>query len=93
MVLVITKNTVKDRDSYLPLAKAFTSDASHDRGCLMMDVCVDPATVDEVVFVSKWEAKEDFQAHVQGESFQKHIPGMTPYYVAGTDTILEIQTD
>lgn len=64
MVLVITKNTVKDRDAYLPLAKAFTSDASHDRGCLMMDVCVDPATVDEVVFVSKWEAKEDFQAHV-----------------------------
>ena len=77
MVLVITKNTVKDRDAYLPLAKAFTSDASHDRGCLMMDVCVDPATVDEVVFVSKWEAKEDFQAHVQGESFQKHMPRKT----------------
>ena len=93
MVLVITKNTVKDRDAYLPLAKAFASDASRDRGCLMMDVCVDPATVDEVVFVSKWEAKEDFQAHVQGESFQKHIPGMAPYYAAGTDTILEIQTD
>lgn len=93
MVLVITKNTVKDRDAYLPLAKAFASDASHDRGCLMMDVCVDPATVDEVVFVSKWEAKEDFQAHVQGGSFQKHIPGMAPYYAAGTDTILEIQTD
>ncbi len=91
MILVITKNTVKDRAAYLPLAKAFAADASHDKGCGMMDVCVDPETKDEVVFVSKWEAKEDFQAHIQGEAFRKHIPGMGPYYVAGTDTILEIQ--
>ncbi len=91
MVLVITKNRVKDREGYLPLAKAFAADAAQDRGCRMMDVCVEPETEDEVVFVSKWEAKEDFQAHIQGEAFRKHIPGMAPYYESGTDTIFEIQ--
>lgn len=91
MILVITKNKVNDREGYLPLAKAFAADAAHDRGCRMMDVCVDAETEDEVVFVSKWEAKEDFQAHIQGEAFKKHIPGMAAYYMAGTDTILEIQ--
>lgn len=92
MILVITKNTVKNREAYLPLAKAFAADAAYDRGCRMMEVCVDPETENEVVFVSKWETKEDFQAHIQGESFRKHIPGMGPYYVAGTDTVLEIQS-
>ena len=31
MVLVITDNRVKDRDAYLPLAKAFAADGANDK--------------------------------------------------------------
>lgn len=90
MVLVITDNRVNDREAYLPLAKAFAADAANDRGCHGMEVCVDPEIKDRVVFLSRWETKADFEAHVQGKSFAKHIPGMGPYYISGTDTFLEI---
>ena len=89
MVTVITDNRVKDREAYLPLAKAFAADAAHDRGCHSMKVLLDPEQADRVVFISEWDKKEDFLAHVQGPSFAKHIPGMGPYYVSGTDTFLE----
>lgn len=42
-------------------------------------------------FYLKWDSKDDFMNHVQGPSFAKHIPGMGQYYVAGTDTFLEIK--
>ena len=90
MTLVITDNKVKHRDAYLPLAKAFAEDGSKDRGCYEMNVYADPEVLDRVVFLSKWNSKEDFLAHVQGSSFAKHIPGMEPYYVSGTDTLLEL---
>ena len=90
MVLVITDNRVKDRDAYLPLAKAFAADGANDKGCHEMNVYVDPGVENRVVFVSKWDAKEDVLAHMQGESFAKHIPGMAPYYESGKDTFLEL---
>lgn len=90
MTLVITDNIVKDRDAYLPLAKAFAEDGKTEKGCHEMMVYADPLKKDRVVFVSKWDSKEDFLAHVGGPAFTKHIPGMGPYYVSGTDTYLEL---
>ena len=54
-----------------------------------MEVLVNPKSDDEVTFISRWDSQEDFLAHVQGETFAKHIPAMGPYYVSGTDTFLE----
>ena len=89
MIIVITDNRVKDREAYLPLAKAFAEDGSHDKGCHGMQAFTDPEQADRVVFLSRWDSREDFLAHVQGPSFAKHIPGMGPYYISGTDTFLE----
>lgn len=89
MITVITDNRVTNRDDYLPLAKAFAEDGAKDKGCHGMQVFVDPEQADRVVFISQWDSKEDFLAHVQGPSFVKHIPGMGPYYVSGTDSFLE----
>ena len=90
MTTVITTNIVTDRDAYLPLAKAFAEDAAaHDKGCHGMKVLVNPEAQDEVTFVSHWDSQEDFLAHVQGDTFKKHIPGMGAYYVSGTDMFLE----
>jgi quinol monooxygenase YgiN len=91
MILVITDNKVKNREAYLSLAKAFVEDTLNDKGCREMQLCIDAEQTERVVFVSKWEEKEDFMAHVQGETFAKHIVGMSPYYVTGTDTFLEIK--
>lgn len=90
MILVITENTVKDRDTYLKLAKAFAEDAKNDKGCHGMEVYINLEKEDCVIFASKWDSKEAFQAHVGGESFSKHIPGMSLYYVSGTDSFLEL---
>lgn len=90
MTIVITDNRVTDRAAYLPLAQAFVEDAKHDRGCHGMQICTDPEQADRVVFLSEWDSKEDFLAHTQGAAFAKHIPGMGPYYVSGTDTFLEM---
>lgn len=90
MTTVITANKIKNRDAYLPLAKAFAADtAANDKGCHGMEVLVNPKSNDEVTFISRWDSQEDFLAHVQGETFAKHIPAMGPYYVSGTDTFLE----
>ncbi len=89
MIAVITENKVRNREAYLPLAKAFAADAANDRGCLGMEVYIKPGEPDKVVFLSRWESKKDFQAHVEGPSFSRHIPGMGAYYIAGTDTFLE----
>lgn len=90
MTVVITENIVKERDTYLGLAKAFIEDAKEDKGCHSMEICINPEKPDCVIFISKWDAKEDFLAHVGGASFEKHIPDMGPYYISGTDTILEL---
>ena len=90
MTTVITDNTVKERETYLPLAKAFAADAAqNDKGCHEMEVLVDPEREDHIIFISKWDSKDDFLAHVQGPTFAKHIPGMGKYYISGTDTFLE----
>ena len=90
MVAVIIKNKVTDQEAYLPLAKAFAADGSKENGCIEMKVYVDPADKEHVYFITKWEAKSDFENHVKGEVFAKHIPQMGQYYVSGTDTILEL---
>lgn len=89
MILVITDNKVKNREDYLPLAKAFVQDVLHEKGCQSMEVLKDMEESDRVVFLSRWDSKADFEAHVQGDTFRKHIPGMAPYYVSGTDTFLQ----
>ncbi len=88
MIAVVTDNTVKDRDAYLPLARAFAADAAHDAGCRGMTVCIDPMRPDHVVFLSRWEDEASWHAHVGGATFQKHIPAMGAYYAGGVDTIL-----
>lgn len=89
MVTVITDNRVKEREAYLPLARAFAQDVLLEKGCRGMEVFRDVKATDRVVYISRWDSKEDFEAHVQGNAFHKHIPGMAPYYVSGTDTFLE----
>ena len=89
MILVITNNEVTDAAAYLPLAKAFAAEAAHDKGCHGMRVYKDTEKENHVIFLSWWDSKDDFIAHVQGPSFAKHIPGMAPYYVSGTDTFAE----
>ena len=86
----MTDNKVKNRAEYLPLAKAFAKDAVHDKGCHGMEVYIDQEQKDRVVFISEWETKEDFLAHVQGPAFAKHIPGMGAYYISGKDIFLEL---
>ena len=90
MVAVIIKNKVTDQEAYLPLAKAFAADARMETGCIEMKVYVDPEDKEHVYFITKWEAKSDFENHVKGEVFAKHIPQMGQYYVSGTDSILEL---
>jgi len=90
MVTVITDNRVRNRVEYLPLAKAFAEEtAASEKGCCSMEVLVDRDQEDRVVFLSTWEKREDFLASVGGEIFSKHIPGMGPYYVSGTDSFLD----
>lgn len=89
MVIVINDNRVNDVEAYMPLAKAFIEDAKKDKGFIEMNVGVDKEIPGRVVYVSKWESKEDFINHASGPAFQKHIPIMTPYYVSGVDTFLE----
>lgn len=90
MTLIITKNQVNNREAYLKLATAFVEDARNDQGCRDMKVCIDEKEDNYVTFVSLWDTKEDFMAHCQGVTFAKHIPFLSPYYVAGTDTFLSV---
>ena len=90
MITVINDNRVSDREKYLPLAKAFAEEsAAVEKDCLGMEVYADLEQEDRVVYISRWETKEDFQATVGGAVFNKHIPVMAPYYVSGTDSFLE----
>lgn len=90
MVTVITDNRVSNRAAYLPLAKAFAEDTiKEEKGCLGMEVLVDQDVEDRVVFLSRWEKREDFLASVGGTVFNRHIPGMGPYYISGTDSFFE----
>lgn len=91
MVTVINDNRVNNREKYLPLAKAFAQEsAAVEKGCLGMEVFTDLEQEDRVVFISRWETKEDFLVTVGGAVFNKHIPAMAPYYVSGKDSFLEI---
>ncbi len=89
MITVVTDNRVKEREAYLPLAKAFAKDVLLEKGCQSMEVLRDTEAEDRVVYLSRWDSKADFEAHIQGKAFEKHIPKMAPYYISGTDTFLE----
>lgn len=90
MVLVITKNQVSDRKSYLNAAAAFVRDARCEAGCLGMQMVYRDEEPDMVAFVSKWEQKSDWEAHCQGSTFARHVPAMGPYYMGGTDSFYEV---
>lgn len=89
MITVITENKVKEREAYLLLAKAFAKEVLLEKGCQSMEVLRDTESEDRVVYLSRWDSKADFEAHIQGKAFEKHIPKMAPYYISGTDTFLE----
>lgn len=89
MVIVITDNCVTDVEQYLPLAKAFAAAASQDKGCHGMKVYRDSMAEGRVVYISRWDSKDDFMNHIEGATFQKHIPAMSAYYVSGKDSFLE----
>lgn len=90
MIFIITDNRVNNLEAYLPLAKAFVLDTLNDTGCHGVEICTDETNPNRVVFLSRWESKQDFAAHCNGTTFTKHIPGMVPYYISGTDTFLDI---
>ena len=89
MVIVLSDNRVKDVAAYMPLAKAFAEDTKTEKGCIEMNVGVDHKVPGRVIFVSKWETKEDFMNSIDGPAFQKHIPMMGQYYISGQDIFLE----
>lgn len=92
MVVVINDGRVSNVEEYLPLAKAFARDAAaHDKGCLSMEVLTDPKTPGRVVYLSHFETEEDFKAHAQGPTFQKHVEKMGKYFISAQDTVLEVK--
>lgn len=93
MILVITDVKVKEREPYLSLAKAFAADVSCEKGSQGIEVYVDPKQEDRVVYVARWEQQEDLEAHLHGTAFQKHIPGMSRYFVSSAETVLESAGD
>ncbi|MCD7868344.1 MAG: antibiotic biosynthesis monooxygenase [Clostridiales bacterium] len=92
MVLVINDDRVTDVEAYLPLARAFAAEAvSQDKGCLSMEVLTDPAVPGRVVYMSRFESREDFEAHAKGATFAKHVQIFGKYFLPASDTIYEIQ--
>ncbi len=91
MVVVINDDRVKDVEAYLPYAKAFAADAvANDKGCISMEVLVDPKVPGRVLYLSHFETEEDFRAHAMGETFQKHLPQLGKYFISAEDTILTV---
>lgn len=91
MKLFITKNKVNDTNKYLELAQAFADDvASNDKGCHWMLVEKDKEQANQVNYYSLWDSKEDFDAHVSGASFQKHIPQLSPYYLGNEESMFDV---
>lgn len=90
MIIAITRNKVTDRAAYMPLAMAFAEDIKTIPGCNNIRMVLPEDSEDEVMFISNWDSKEAWQAHVGGDVFNKHIPGMGPYYVSGVDTFYEV---
>ena len=91
MIVVMNDDRVSDVAAYLPLAKAFAADAmEHDKGCLSMEILVDPNVEGRVVYLSHFASKEDYEAHAQGTTFQKHVIGMGKYFLSAQDTIFEL---
>lgn len=92
MIVVMNDDRVSNVEEYLPLAKAFAADAvANDKGCISMEVLVDPAVPGRVVYLSHFETREDFEAHAQGPTFQKHVGKMGQYFISAQDTILEVR--
>lgn len=92
MIVVMNDDRVKDVEAYVPVAKAFAADAvANDKGCISMEVLVDPEIPGRVVYLSHFETKEDFDAHAMGPTFQKHLPNMAPYFISAKDTFFEVK--
>ena len=90
MIMAITRNKVNDFEAYLPLALAFAEDIKSIPGCLSITTTIPEDGDNEIMFVSTWTDKDAWQAHIGGDVFNKHIPGMAPYYVSGVDSFYEI---
>jgi len=91
MVVVMNDDRVRDVEAYLPVAKAFAADAvKNDKGCISMEVLVDPKIPGRVVYLSHFESEEDFRAHAQGATFQKHLPELSRYFLSAEDTIFQV---
>ncbi|WP_281549998.1 putative quinol monooxygenase [Murimonas intestini] len=91
MVIVINDDRVSDVDAYIPLAQAFAADAAaNDKGCLSMEVLTDPGVQGRVVYISRFETKEDFEAHVKGKTFTKHVEKLGKYFLSASDSIYEV---
>ena len=75
MVLVITDNRVKDRDAYLPLAKAFAADGANDKGCHEMNVYVDPGSGEPRRIRIEMGCKRRFSCTCAGRVLCKTYPG------------------
>lgn len=92
MIVVINDDRVSNVEEYLPLAKEFAADAvANDKGCISMEVLVDPTVPGRILYLSHFESKEDFQAHAQGPTFQKHVGKLGKYFISAKDTILEVK--
>ena len=53
---MINDDRVSDVEAYLPIAKAFASDAvKNDEGCISMEVLVDPKTPGRVLYLSHFK--------------------------------------
>ncbi len=91
MVVVINDDMVTDVEAYVPLAKAFAADAvKNDKGCISMEVVVDPATPGRVLYISHFETEEDFKRNAMGETFQKHVGELGKYFVSAKDSIFTV---
>lgn len=85
MVMVITRNKVKSKDKYMELASGFVKDLRLEQGCVEADMVSDTESEDEVLFVSKWESKDLWAAHLNGKAFSTHIPKLGEFYISGVD--------
>ncbi len=92
MVVILNDDRVTDVEAYLPIARAFASDAvKHDEGCFSMEVLVDPKTPGRVLYLSHFESEEAFRKHAGGETFKKWLPELGKYFVSAEDHVFEVR--
>ena len=89
MVFVFVDGRVNNRKAYLPIAKKFCEAGRKDKGCIEMEVYMDPKQEDRVVFAMKWENEEAFEVHKKGPAYDEFIPQMIKYLISIEDTMFE----